>query len=264
MGNQLAHFIVTTSQRPNPETVQRAKAFSACYQMPYMLREGSLETISIEYLPVGVFVFTARDMFLWYQGREIRFHTNMAKHRILNVIKGGQDRMQTVMSLSPGDSMLDCTLGLGTDAIVASFIVGTSGKITGLESEYPLFLLVNHGFKEYVLRDKEYLTEPMRRIQVVHAESLEYLKSLQEDSYNVVYFDPMFRSPGTRSQGLEGLRMLSNPVALSQEHVAEAVRVSSRVVVLKERPGSREFARLGFSELKVTRGAAVSYGVIQR
>ena len=261
MENISAAYAVTTGQNPHPETVRRARAFAQEHKISYMQRSEGIATIGKTFQ--SIFVFTAHEMYLWHQGHEIRFHTNMAKHRILNLMNGGLDRMQAVMELKPGDSVLDCTLGLGTDAIVASFIVGACGKVTGLEPEYPLYLLISHGLRMHVLRDKDYLIEPMRRIETIHEESLVYLKSLGENVYDTVYFDPMFRSPGIRSQGLHGLRVLSNPNALTEEHIQEALRVAAKGVILKERPGSREFMRLGFSELPPGRGASVSYGVIR-
>lgn len=57
----------------------------------------------------------------------------MAELRIKNIIDGNPDHMTTVMGLTKGMSALDCTLGLGTDAIVASYIAGESGLIQALE-----------------------------------------------------------------------------------------------------------------------------------
>lgn len=37
-------------------------------------------------------------------------------------------------------SFLDCSLGLGSDSIVASFIVGESGSVTGIEARQSLHI----------------------------------------------------------------------------------------------------------------------------
>jgi 16S rRNA (guanine1516-N2)-methyltransferase len=263
MNNSLAGFMVTTSQNPGAETVRRAKEFSQIHSIPFQVRDDSLECLTERFQLDGAFVFFAHEMILWYAGSEIRFHTNMAKHRILNMINDGQDRMQMVMDLQSGDSLLDCTLGLGTDAIVASFIVGPSGNVTALESQLPLYLLISKGLAEYTLPGKEYIIAPMRRIKTCHAEALEYMQGLPSAYFDIVYLDPMFRKPRKGSQGIRGVRMLSNESELTIEHIQEARRVAAKSVILKERPGSSEFARLGFTELPLARGAAVSYGVIR-
>ena len=91
---------------------------------------------------------------------------------------------------------------------------------------------------------------------------LDYLRSLPSGSRDIVYFDPMFRDPLHDSAAIGSLRDLANGSALSAESVEEAKRVARKTVVLKEKRGSTEFARLGFTEL--ARGnAKTSYGVIR-
>lgn len=50
--------------------------------------------------------------------------------------------MVEAMDLKPKMSVLDCTLGLGTDATVASYIVGENGKVVGLESATLIYLIL--------------------------------------------------------------------------------------------------------------------------
>lgn len=41
--------------------------------------------------------------------------------------------MLRAAGLSEGDTFLDCTLGLGSDAIIASMAVGETGSVIGIE-----------------------------------------------------------------------------------------------------------------------------------
>jgi 16S rRNA G966 N2-methylase RsmD len=171
--------------------------------------------------------------------------------------------MIQAMALQRGERVLDCTMGMGTDAIVASHIVGAEGNVTAVESETAIYHLVKYGLATYELPGHPYLTESMRRIHTVHDESLEYLKQVPDHTFHIVYFDPMFRVPVKRSSGIAAIRELSNANPLTIDHIDQAKRVSQRAVVMKERPSSAEFQRLGFTELPSTRGASVAYGVIR-
>ena len=61
------------------------------------------------------------------------FHPNMAGLRILALRQGRSDRMVTAMGLQGGWRVLDCTCGLGADAIVAAHIAGPTGEVCAVE-----------------------------------------------------------------------------------------------------------------------------------
>ena len=87
----------------------------------------------------------------------------------------------------------------------------------------------------------------MRRIEVRHSHHLDYLKSLPDQSVDIVYFDPMFREPITDSASINPLRHYANGEPLDAESVREAIRVARKTVVMKEARSSGEFERLGFA-----------------
>lgn len=81
-------------------------------------------------------------------------------------------------------------------------------------------------------------------------------------SFDVVYFDPMFRHPVNGAKGMEALRPLSYEEALSAETLQLALRAAPRVVI-KERSeyilreyGCEEFIGGKYSRIK--------YGIIKR
>ncbi len=262
MGNK-AYCLVTTSQNARQSVQERAIDYAKCNQLQFAPRTGSLDEMSSLHDPEPTFfIFTATGMYAWYRQNAVHFHPNMAKLRITHLMQGKHDRMTQVMSLKKGERVLDCTMGMGTDAIVASHVVGQEGYVKAVESEEAIFHLVRYGLATYDFPGHPYLIEAMRRIHPIHDEGLNFLTQASDQSFHVVYFDPMFRDPITTSSGIAGIRGLSNRNPLTEAHIQQAIRVAQRTVVLKERPGSDEFRRLGFLELPSSRGASVAYGVI--
>ena len=192
------------------------------------------------------------------------FHPNMAHLRLKNLRFGSGgtgDRMVEAMDLGRGMSVLDCTLGFGADAIVSSFVTGGGGRVVGIESEPLIETVVGYGLAHFRAENWP-MQEAMRRIETHCAEAYDFLREQADDSFDIVYFDPMFRHPLTASRSLTPLRSLANPAALKAETIAEACRVARRRVVLKENSRSGEFARLGFTQVVGGRYSKVHYGVM--
>lgn len=193
---------------------------------------------------------------------ELFFHPGMAHLRIKNLLLGHGDHLVRALGLTEGLHVLDCTLGTGADAIVESFAVGESGRVTALESNALIAAVIADGLA-HALGDNYEMHAAMRRIQVHHADALTFLRAAAEDSYDVVYFDPMFRRPLHESAGMNALRGLADLRALTEETIAEARRVARCRVVMKERRESAEFARLGFTEITGGRYSRIAYGVME-
>ncbi len=194
-------------------------------------------------------------------GSELFFHPNMAKIRVTSLLGGLTDRLLTIADIKPGDTILDCTSGLATDAIVMSFAVGISGKITSVESEAVPFVLAKDGLKSYQSGVSQ-LDNAMRRVEVFQADHLDFLRKLPTHSMDIVYFDPMFRQPD-RAIALTPLRHLANHSPIQEASIHEAKRVGRRKVILKEHKSSGEFERLGFRLVPSKSNSNVDYGVIQ-
>jgi len=187
------------------------------------------------------------------------FHPGMAHVRIKQLAAGETDRMVETMGLGPGMTVLDCTLGLGSDAIVAAFVTGPDGRVTGLEAVGPLAFLVRYGLKHYLAAGR--VGEAMARIEVLGADYRAVLPRLPDASYDVVYFDPMFRRPVFHSSGIAPLRKLAEAAPLERGAVEEALRVARCRVVMKERRDSPEFDRLGFRVAGGGKHSSVAFGV---
>lgn len=250
---------VTTSRNPDKALVSRARSVARELGGRFIPRDDApLSELIAAHGAVAV-VEDCRVV-LHYEGGQLFFHPGLAQVRVERLAGGGRDPMVDVMGLQPGDAVLDCTLGLGGDALVASYAVGQAGRVIGLESSEVVAGLTRIGLREYESGLPD-LDAAMRRVEVVAQDHLEYLRSCPDRFFDVVYFDPMFRNPVELSHGIDGLRGLANPSPVTPEAVREARRVARRCVVLKERRGSSEFSRLGFVEVE-RRGRRFSYGVI--
>ncbi len=211
-----------------------------------------------------VVVWGAGGPVLYGPGERLFFHPNMAKNRISQHRRGlTVDVMERVVGVKRGDRFLDCTLGLGADAIVASYLVGAEGQVVGLESSEVLAYIVGFGMR-YYKTDINWLKEAIERIEVIQANHLEFLRQQERGSFDIVYFDPMFRVPVTSSQALSPLRVFADHRPLSIEAVTEALRVARRRIVVKERKDSPEFQRLGIKRVVGGESSRVAYGIIEK
>ncbi|KKO55537.1 class I SAM-dependent methyltransferase [Paenibacillus sp. DMB20] len=256
-------MIITTGEAEAPELVERAKALAEETGCRYVTRGGqSLRRLALKTGDEDILVVLQGHVRLGGPGREtLEFHPSMGYVRLKRVLRGEPDLMLEAAGMEEGDSVIDCTAGLGTDSLVFSVKGGERGKVTALESSFPLYVLLKEGLRTYE-SNLSASDEAMRRIDVKHGHHLDYLQKLPDKSADIVYFDPMFREPVAESASINPLRHYANGEALDEQSVREAVRVARKSVVLKEKRGSGEFARLGFKVPE--RGhSKITYGVIR-
>lgn len=255
-------MFITTDQKLDIEDEIKAKKLAEEFSCPYIQRKSySLSQLKRVAEDDEVLVATSNGLkFIGSNNLEFFFHPNLAKIRIGSLLKGLKDRLQEVLEVSPSDTILDCTMGLGTDAIVISFLAGELGKVTTIESELVPYVLGRDGLQNYKSEVKE-LDKAMRRISVVYADHLDYMKSLPDKSVDIVYFDPMFRQ-SANTVALTPLRAVANDSAIKIEAIYEAKRIARKKVVLKESRNSEEFKRLGFELIKAKVKSKIVYGVI--
>lgn len=260
----IMQHLVTTSLKTAAETIKTAKQIAAELDILYESRAGrSLADLETTYGSSGILVVAKSKLTIYIQGQAFFFHPGMAKLRIKALKNGIADQMIKAMDLSRGDSVLDCTLGLGSDAVVANYVAGQPGLITGIESNVLMAYVVKAGLAAYQ-NSSRVLVQAVRGIKVINAEHYQYLSSLPANSVDVVYFDPMFRQPLNKSAGILPLRKLANYSPLATEIIQAACRVAKKRVVIKEKTGSDEFNRLGFSEVVGGKKSPVAYGIIKK
>ncbi|MDI3327281.1 MAG: class I SAM-dependent methyltransferase [Alicyclobacillaceae bacterium] len=255
--------LVTTAGRSDPALEFRAMEAARELGVPYEPRAGrSLDDLLSLREACWVLVVGREGLFLYAGGRRFPYHPGMAVGRLRQILQGGRDPLLEAAGVRPGDRVIDGTFGLGADAVILSYAAGPTGRVIGIESRPAVAYLVREGLSRYVYPTLPELEEAMRRIDVVCADHLEYLRSLPDRSVDLVYFDPMFRKTVQQARSMDALRELGDPRPLSPEAVAEARRVARRRVVMKERRESEEFFRLGFTPLRKGSGR-IQFGVIE-
>ena len=257
--------IVTTVRRGTRYTeANRALAARTAKELgiPNVLRgNDSIEELRKTYNVDAVLVARQGLLTLVTTEGELFFHPGMA-HLRMKILLGHGDHLVRALGLTEGMHVLDCTLGIGADAIVESFAVGASGSVTALESNALIAAVIADGLA-HAIGDNYDMHAAMRRIVVHHADALTFLRAAADKGYDVIYFDPMFRRPLHESAGMNALRVLADMRALTEETIAEARRVARCRVVMKERRGSAEFARLGFTHIMGGKYSRIAYGVME-
>ena len=256
----MENFIVTTTRKVFNENFAQAVAQKLGGQ--FVRREDfSLDALGKIHGAENILLVKKDSLSVVTAEGELFFHPNTAHLRIKNLRQGDGDRLIEAGKISAGMQILDCTLGLGSDAIVESFVVGERGKVVALEKSPALAEIVRHGMKNFS-DDNEKILSAMRRVEVITTDYFDFLKNAEENSFDAVYFDPMFRRPVKKSSGLNPIRPLADNRPLTAEIIREACRVAKCRVVMKEHSGSAEFARLGFKIVDGGKYSSVAFGVI--
>lgn len=255
-------MIITTSYRANEQTVQTAKNVSRYFHSKLLKRnKKSVQQIIQEENEEVLVIGNERFELYPIKGEKFFFHPGSSLFRAKRWLRGEEDPFLKATELKLGDSLLDCTLGLGSDAIIASLAVGKEGAVIGLEKSPILAFLVKTGLTTWGTNSPD-VNEAMRRVQAKEADHLEYLRHLPDEAFDVVYFDPMFGQPIEQSEGIAPLRLFAEH-QFHSESVFEAVRVAKRSVVLKDHWKSPRFNQFGYNVYK-RKSSLFHFGIINK
>jgi 16S rRNA (guanine1516-N2)-methyltransferase len=251
--------IVTTAYRPTEETKRCAKDTAQALGLTVAERNKRPIYKLHEELAADVLVCKKERLELYPVGQSepFFFHPNSAAFRSKRPL--ANDPLIEVSGLVAGDSFLDCTLGMASDALIASLVVGDEGRVVGCESDPIIGHIVREGLRNY--QDMLKLHESMRRIEVEAAVAVDFLRAQQANSFDVVYMDPMFTEEITEASNFAPLRSNADPSQLSAEWVAQAKRVARKSVVLKAHFRSNDFEAFGFTR-RVRPNTKFHFGVI--
>lgn len=257
-------MFVTTAGRTNPDMIEEAKKIALDLECPYQeRRKKSVQSLQSLYKEDCIVVGKERlELFLMDAKEPFFFHPNSSMFRIKRLQKNENDPFIDATGLEKGMSLLDCTLGLASDSIVASFVVGPSGKVVGTEENKYLSYLVRRGLKSWE-SGLAGVDEAMRAISVKHSSALTYLKEIPSGEFDCVYIDPMFEETILESDGIRALAELAVYSEVRKEFISEAKRVARRRLVLKDHFRSKRFEQFGFSVIKRP-SAKFHYGIITK
>ncbi len=227
-------FIVTTSRRASPDIRAQAKQKATTWGLPYFERHDDSITDATGDAE-AIFVFDHNGLILSVNQSRLRFSLGTAALRLKSLARGGSDTLVKAGELQAGDSVLDATLGLGHDALVAARAVGPSGNVTAIESSWPLFTLMSEGFAHYEAGNESTFVQP------VFEDSRKYLSGVEKASFDVIILDPMFGVPKRSDGSFEVLRLFANHSGLDLEWVQLARRAAKRWIVVKTDKEQRWF-----------------------
>lgn len=255
-------MIITTSGRPDENLIKSAIEIANEFDSIFLRRNKKAVDHLKRENDDDILVVGKNRMELHFSDstEPLFFHPNSAMFRIKRIIKGEDDPFCLACKLEKGNSFLDCTLGLASDSIIASYVVGDKGIVTGIEGSKPLAFLVQEGLLQWETGLPQ-LDDAMKRIHVKNTEHLAFLKECPDNSFDVIYFDPMFEETIEGSVGLQPLKRIANYSTLTKETLFEAKRVASKRVVLKDHWRSSRFAEFQF-QVNVRKTAKFHYGVI--
>jgi hypothetical protein len=240
---------VTTPLKADSSQVASARAAAERFGLPFLER-GRLPLSALA-PPEDALVILGESSSLFLGGSEHRWSPAMGALRVKRLLQGegatGEPFLEAA-GLREADSVLDCTLGLGADALVASAAVGEAGRMVGLEVSPALAVWVAEGLRRYQ-------HPAARRIEVRCADHGQFLRDCAEKSFDVVVIDPMFRYARSQSSLFHLVRGLADPRPLAPEALQRARRVARRWVVIKDGAPGWDLARLGLTPLPSARGA---------
>ncbi len=128
---------------------------------------------------INFFLTNISDSFFWHPGTAVK--------KLWEISLGKHNSLQIAADLKTGSTVLDCTLGFGSDAILMACIVGDKGRVVGIEANEYIAYLTRDGLQNYT-QVKAYIKHHMKQITVVHSTYESYLSSLPDNSFDVVYF----------------------------------------------------------------------------
>lgn len=253
---------VTTSLG-DTDIVRKAEAIAIELDAEYLPRlNKSIETLlrenNLDYI-----IVVERQQVILRGETTISWHPSMAVPRIKAFREGKIDPMLEAMDLKQGYSVLDCTLGLASDALVAAYAAGPSGRVIGLEASKYLAFLTKWGLNNYPLQNK-HLAVARAGITVLNRHYQAYLSEQEADSFDIVYVDPMFGYALKKSASLNVLRPLAIHEDVTLEHIKAALRVAKYRVVMKQNAKSVKAAELLPDKVIGGRYSPVSYYVWEK
>jgi 16S rRNA (guanine1516-N2)-methyltransferase len=245
---------VTTSGQPLPALEARARERAQAWGLPFHPRPARSPLAPLLATVADAFLVFGRDgVTLWDAQGHFGFHPGLAHLRLQRLAAGEGDTLVRMADLREGDAVLDCTLGLAQDALVAARAVGPRGRVVGVEKSLALHAVVSEG-----LRRQGPLADACP-VEPVHADAHTFLCAQGPRSFDVVLFDPMFAKARPSQPSFEVLRRHAEHARLAPETLEEARRVARRWVVVKGARYTDDLSRLGLAPLPGSRFASVAW-----
>ncbi|QQZ11098.1 class I SAM-dependent methyltransferase [Heyndrickxia vini] len=256
-------MIVTTAGRTNEQMIEKAKVIAKELDAEYIPRKKQSINKMKQLLDDDCIIIGKDRLELHPFQSDVPFffHPNSASFRIKRLLRSELDPFIKATNLKNGSTILDCTMGLASDSIVASFVVGNRGKVYSLEGNKYLHYIVKKGLETWS-SDIEEMNLAMKRIQTRNLDFKDVLKRLPDQFVDVIYFDPMFEDQILTSDGIAALRKFALYTGINDDIIYEATRVAKKRIVLKDHFRSERFAKYGFQVIE-RKSAKFHFGILK-
>ncbi len=163
----------------------------------------------------------------------VDFLTGEFRQRLKTISKS--QPLFKALAIEKGDKVLDATAGMGKDAVCFCYL---GAKVTAVEQNETVFRLLEDGIRRAKLESS--FEEVLSRLNIVCANSIEYMKNLAEKP-DSVYLDPMYpvsEKSAKPKKEMAFLRELLKPTENIEEMLDTALRSATKRVVIKRPLGS--------------------------
>lgn len=248
-------MIVTTSHKPNRQQVIRALELAKWLNVKYVSRRHLIPRKGEAMLIVESDKISALK-----DGKRLFFHPSLAIIRRSNIQFGERDYLIESLDLKGNECVLDCTLGLGSEAILIAHFL-PNGKIIGLEKSTLIKIVVEEGMKKHMKCSQNWVKEAVKRIEIFNADYKEYIRKTEE-KFDCVYVDPMFEHPSYNSSAINNLRPFADNSTVDTSDIEVMKRIAKKRVVVKARWNDSIFERYEFDRVIGSPKSGIGYGVI--
>ncbi|BBJ27916.1 class I SAM-dependent methyltransferase [Athalassotoga saccharophila] len=245
---------VTTSHKPLQHQVNKAKELAQAFGCRYIPRrhfsfmEGEIVIIAERY---GI--SAVKD------GKRLFFHPSLAVLRKSNVETGQRDYLIESLDLSGNEKVLDCTLGLGSEAILIAHFL-PKGHVKCLESSKIIKIIVENGIRDKNLPD--WVRESAQRIEILEYDYKKFVRE-SDEIFDCVYVDPMFEHPNFKSYAMNPLRPFADHSGIDPADIEEMKKIARKRIVVKARWNDSIFERYKFDKVVGSLKSKIGYGVVE-
>lgn len=212
-------LFITTCRNPDNAVLERARALAQRYQLSLESREIRGDALVVQ--RSSIVLRLDERYYPWHEGLIHALREAGARHPLVQL--SGATR---------GAHVLDCTLGMGTDARFLSEV--TQATVVGIEACPAIAILSEIHFETHGIN-----------IQVTRGDAGEVMRALPAKCMDIIIADPMF-PPHLRksSSSLDYLRLRACFQPLNEAWLAEALRIARYSIVVKDHKDNDLLERL--------------------
>ncbi len=167
---------ITTAKRTSERQLEVVKGLIKQFNLPFFARnKNSINSIIEKHKLDYLFVVENTKLYLSDGANKLFWHPNTA---ILKLKENNAGPLVRALDLKRGDHVLDCTLGLGADALLIANAIGENGKVTALEANPYIAYLTERGINT---SDFQIIKQLATRIDIINLSYQDYLKNTQKN-----------------------------------------------------------------------------------